>query len=106
MSRFRSLARLLALMLLLLAAGDLLIAGACDDGASLATTPVPALSADDCSGHHAGHTGEDCYCCSRTVRAEVAQGVTPLVDVVGQRQDDVRRLLQSPLPIPYHPPLI
>jgi hypothetical protein len=103
MIRCRSLTRALALVLLLLAAGDLLIGGACDDGATLATT-ASAFAQND-AADRAGHTGEDCYCCSRTVRAETPQGVVPIVEVVGQREDVVRSLPQSPSRIPYHPPL-
>lgn len=103
MIRFRSLTRVLVWMLLLLAAGDLLIEGACKDGANLTVT-ASTLRSDD--GDEAGHTGEDCYCCSRTVRSESSQSVVPVARIVEQRADNVRRLPQSPSSVPYHPPLI
>lgn len=104
MIRFRTLARLLALMLLLLAAGDLLIEGACDDGVKLTAASRSVFSLGDDGGLN-GHAGEDCYCCSRTARAEAPQDIAPIVEAVGQREDVVRRFPQPPLPIPYHPPL-
>jgi hypothetical protein len=100
---FRSLTRVIALTLLLLAAGDLLIEGACKDGANLTVTAL-ALSSDD--GDETGHAGDDCYCCSRTVRSESSQSVVPVVRTVERRGDNVRRLPQSPSRVPYHPPLI
>jgi hypothetical protein len=103
MLRFRARTRVVALLLLLFAAGDLLIAGACEDGANLTVT-ASAFSSGDV-GNEAGHTGEECYCCSRTVQPESSQNVVPIRGVVERRADNVRRCPQSPSSVPYHPPL-
>ncbi len=65
----RSLVRSLSLVLLLLAAGDLSYPSGCDDG-----DMAPGSVATICAGDHdapPGHAGDDCFCCSRTVCAEV-----------------------------------
>ena len=103
MVAFRSLARYLSLLLLLVAAMDLSYPAGCADALA-----VPPSTARLCAGDHApdaGHDGDDCFCCSRTVRAE---GVgllhcTPLV--IGVRSDAPASLVSALGPPPYHPPL-
>ena len=102
MSRFHSLARAVVAALLLFAAADLVFPAGCGDA------PVAPNAGVVCQGSEpAGpsHPGDDCFCCSRTVRTTTIVTVLPAVQevpvpVIVQLEPQslaVRRL--------YHPPI-
>lgn len=102
-TRFHNLTRGVVVVLLLFAATDLSFPAGCDDAHAM--TPVgPAW----CAGSDAsepGHGGDDCFCCSRTVRTASVATLLPYVEDApapiaaspGPRPAAVRRL--------YHPPI-
>lgn len=104
MTSLRAVTRLVALALLLFAAGDLLGLGACEDGGFIASQST-ALSQSD-EAVPTGHQGEECYCCSRTVRSEAAISFTMTTTVTNVVADTSEAFPQRPPRLPYHPPLV
>lgn len=103
MNACRILARRLSLALLFVAAVDLSYPAGCADG-----PVVNSSMATVCAGGHqadTGHDGEDCFCCSRTVRAEEVtpfRRSNPVATVVNDAPASLADALDPPL---YHPPL-
>ncbi|MSO49524.1 MAG: hypothetical protein EXQ49_06425 [Acidobacteria bacterium] len=103
MDAFRLLARRLALALLLVAAADLAYPAGCAD-----VPLVGPLTATICAGDHtadAGHDGEDCFCCSRTICGELVFPFQHASGVVTVLNDAAANLADAAGPPPYHPPL-
>lgn len=100
----RSLGRLMSVLLLVFAALDLSYPVSCVD-----TVIACSAQATVCAGDHAadaGHDGDDCFCCSRTVRAEWLSAFV-VSDVTGQPfVDRAICLVSAPATPPYHPPLL
>jgi hypothetical protein len=105
MGAFRRHLSRIALLLLTLAALDLTVAGVCDDMSSVGSLDEAQWCTSD-DATEGGHQGDDCFCCSRSVRVEpgpvalAIEGVAEIVD------PPASRLLHFALPPPYHPPLI
>jgi hypothetical protein len=102
-SRFHSLARVVVAVLLLFAAMDLAFPAGCGD-APVAPS-LDLLLCQDTGQSASDHPGDDCFCCSRTVRTTTVVTVSPSVQevpvpvsVMPEPQSlAVRRL--------YHPPI-
>jgi hypothetical protein len=100
---FRLRAQRLSMVLLLVAAADLAYPAGCADGPL-----VGPLAATICAGDHtadAGHDGEDCFCCSRTIRGEQVFPFQHASGVVTVLNDAAANLAEAAGPPPYHPPL-
>jgi hypothetical protein len=103
MAALRSQVRYFSLLLLLVAAMDLAYPSGCAE-----SQDVGPLTPTICAGHDsadAGHDGEDCFCCSRTVRAESSVAfhrVSPTAVLVNDTPVALVDALGPPL---YHPPL-
>jgi hypothetical protein len=94
--------RVLAVVLLLSAAVDLLLPSCCVDGGD-----VTAERATFCSTTHQtepGHPGDDCFCCSRTVRTEPVLAVSFVVTVSPVAAATTSALPDCPARPSYHPP--
>lgn len=104
MSSRTVLVRTLAVVLLLFAAADLTIAGACSD-----TEVQSSSGAQWCAGHDdapaSGHDGDDCFCCSRTVRDEAVASQVADLTAIPAAEGATGALLQTPPTPLYHPPL-
>jgi len=94
----------MSVLLLVFAALDLSFPVSCAD-----TVLAETAQATVCAGGHAagaGHDGDDCFCCSRTVRAEWLSAFV-VSDLTGQPfVDGAISLVSAPATPPYHPPLL
>jgi hypothetical protein len=93
-----------ALALLLSAAVDLSLPACCvdDEGLTLGCTTLGSTTHDG----RAGHAGDDCFCCSRTVRTEPVL----LMSFVATESPIAPSSAQAPADVParpsYHPPQV
>ena len=100
----RSLGRLMSVLLLVFAALDLSYPASCADSVIADTAQTTVCAGDRAAD--AGHDGDACFCCSRTVRAEWLSAFTEFESTDQPCVDGAISLVCAPATPPYHPPLL
>ena len=100
----RPLVRLVAVLLLTFAAMDLSSPASCEDEGLVGSSPTQISAGDRATA--ASHGCDDCFCCSRVVRAEFLNAFAAIDDTGLRLVEPATSLVFAPAAPPYHPPLL